>query len=79
MIDGPSFAVTISSKSSKANSKGSSNTSRSSTHHFQAATTATAVDSEELHPSWAASRRKKAQERVIQEFQGQKIVFSDSD
>jgi len=59
-------------KGSQANSKGSSGSSRSSTHHVPAA-------AEELHPSWAASRRKKALERGIQEFQGQKVVFSDSD
>ncbi len=36
--------------------------------------------SEELHPSWAAARRKKrAEEGGVMEFQGQKIVFSDSD
>ena len=32
-----------------------------------------------LHPSWAAIRQKKAKEGGIREFQGQRIVFSDSD
>ena len=32
-----------------------------------------------LHPSWAAIRQKKAKEGGIKEFQGQRIVFSDSD
>ena len=74
MMNGLHFSVAASAKSSKASSKGR-NVSSSSRSSVQATTTAR----EELHPSWAASRRKKAQERGIQEFQGQKIVFSDSD
>ena len=33
----------------------------------------------QLHPSWEAKRRKKTIESGIGQFQGQKIVFSDSD
>jgi len=32
-----------------------------------------------LHPSWAASRKRKAEEGGIVKFQGQRVVFSDSD
>lgn len=32
-----------------------------------------------LHPSWEASRKKKEQESKLSSFQGQRIVFSESD
>jgi len=35
--------------------------------------------SSSLHPSWAAIRQKRAKEGGIREFQGQRIVFNDSD
>ena len=34
---------------------------------------------ESLHPSWEASRRRKAQSSIQTPFQGQRIVFGDSD
>ncbi len=36
------------------------------------------VDDEKVHPSWQASQMKK-QQCSIQEFQGKRIVFDDSD
>ncbi len=35
--------------------------------------------SDQLHPSWAASKKRKEMENRILEPQGQKIIFADSD
>jgi hypothetical protein len=45
--------------------------------------TTTAADrrdkEEKLHPSWEASRKRKAQETLKQSFEGKRTVFDDSD
>ena len=47
--------------------------------HKSPRTTAPAAGERALHPSWAASRRRKEQEASVLQFLGQKTVFSDSD
>lgn len=34
---------------------------------------------EVLHPSWDASRKRRAMEKIQQSFEGKHILFSDSD
>ncbi|XP_013094714.2 serum response factor-binding protein 1-like [Biomphalaria glabrata] len=37
------------------------------------------IKSEKLHPSWEASRKRKAEQSGIAEFKGKKITFNDDD
>ena len=33
----------------------------------------------ELHPSWIASKQRKAQEKCLHKFEGKRTLFTDSD
>ena len=37
------------------------------------------TNKEVLHPSWEASRKRKAMEKIQQSFEGKHVLFSDSD